>query len=53
MVLQDGDGLAQVAGAIMVGAAASGGFAALWITGTSAVLTWSNSQKKPGKPSED
>ncbi|MEU8317052.1 hypothetical protein AB0C33_01675 [Nonomuraea sp. NPDC048881] len=50
-LLATGNG-STVAGAIMAGATASGGFAALWITGTSAVHTWLNSQK-PETPSQD
>ncbi|SEH04038.1 hypothetical protein SAMN05444920_15322 [Nonomuraea solani] len=42
-----------LAGAIMVGAAAAGGFAALWITGTSAVHAWLGNQKRPAKSAED
>jgi hypothetical protein len=37
----------SVAGATMVGAAAFGGFAALWITGTSAVHAYLNTHRKP------
>lgn len=51
-LLATGNG-STVAGAIMVGAAASGGFVALWITGTSAVHTWSNAQRKSEKASDD
>ncbi|MGA4990556.1 hypothetical protein [Nonomuraea bangladeshensis] len=43
----------SVAGAIMVGAAAFGGFAALWITGTSAVHAYLNSHRKPGLGARD
>ncbi|NUP65034.1 MAG: hypothetical protein HOW71_23035 [Nonomuraea sp.] len=50
-LLATGNG-STVAGAIMAGAAASGGFAALWITGTSAAHTWLNSQNKPQTPSD-
>lgn len=42
-----------VAGAIMLGAAASGGFAALWIAGTSAVHAWPYHPRRPRTHSED
>ncbi|MEO3876114.1 hypothetical protein ABGB18_45735 [Nonomuraea sp. B12E4] len=43
----------SVAGAIMVGATAFGGFAALWITATSAVHIYLNSQRRPKTGAED
>lgn len=43
----------SIAGAVMVGAAAFGGFAALWITGTSAVHVYLNGHQKPGTDAGD
>ncbi|MEV0591154.1 hypothetical protein [Nonomuraea cavernae] len=51
-MLASGNGSA-VAGAIMIGATAAGGFAGLWIAGTAAVHTWSHSPKSSRQPTKE